>query len=391
MSDATETSPSVDYPFSTDEYRDRLVRVRSAMQARDIDLLLVTSPENIYYLTGYRTTGYYIYQALVVPLSGDPQFVVRKLEYPNVQALSWIKSGSVVADTEDPLNTTAACIETLGGARASIGFEDQSFFLPAAIIDGLRARLSGARFSPASGVVERSRMIKSPREIEYVRRAAKAAVAGIEAGFEAIRPGRTENEIAGVVYAALASAGSEYPSSQPYVVTGPRSALGHASFERNEIKSGHIVFMEVGASWYRYGGAIMRTVSVGAPSSELRKAADAVLGALEALLSAVRPGVTSGEIDRAGRSVVERAGLGQYWLHRTGYSIGIGFPPGWGEGHIIDLKPGDPRPLQPGMSFHTVPMIGIPGLGAIGFSETWVVTESGVEVLTNTPRRLHVV
>jgi Xaa-Pro dipeptidase len=122
----------------------------------------------------------------------------------------------------------------------------------------------------------------------------------------------------------------------------------------------------------------------------LRKAANAVLGALDALLAAVRPGVTSGEIDRAGRSVVEKAGLDQYWLHRTGYSIGIGFPPGWGEGHIMDLKPGDPRPLQPGMTFHTVPMIGIPGLGAIGFSETWAVTEHGAEVLTKTPRRLHV-
>src|SRR4051794_29700997 len=166
MSDDAQISQSVDYPFSIDEYRDRLVRVRSAMQARDIDLLLLTSPENIYYLTGYRTTGYYIYQALVVPLSGDPQFVVRKLEFPNVQALSWIKSGHAVADTEDPLDSTTACIETLGGARASIGFEDQSFFLPAAILDGLRARLSGARFSPASGVVEASRLIKSPQEIE---------------------------------------------------------------------------------------------------------------------------------------------------------------------------------------------------------------------------------
>ena len=325
MLDKAALGQSVSYPFSLDEYQDRLARVRSAMQAKNIDLLLVTGPENIYYLTGYRTTGYYIYQALVVPLSGDPQFVVRKLEFPNVQALSWIKSGHQVADTENPLDATAACIQTIGGARARVRLRGPRILLPAAILDGLRERLSQVPFVPASGVVEGARMIKSPREIEYVRLAAAAAVAGIEAGFGAIRPGRTENEVAGAVYAAMVGAGSEYPSSQPYVVTGPRSALGHASFERKEIKSADIVFMEVGGSWFRYGGAIMRTLSVGPPSPELRKAANAVLGALDALLAAVRPGVTSGEIDRAGRSVVEKAGLDQYWLHRTGYSIGIGF------------------------------------------------------------------
>ena len=152
-----------------------------------------------------------------------------------------------------------------------------------------------------------------------------------------------------------------------------------------------MVFLEIGGCWYRYGGAIMRTIAVGKPSAELKKASDAVRGALEALLEAVKPGVTSGDIDRAGRRIVEKAGLGKYWVHRTGYSVGIGFPPGWGEGHIMDLKPNDPRPLQAGMTFHTVPMIGIPGLGAIGFSETWAVTKNGVEVLTDTPRKLHVV
>jgi Xaa-Pro dipeptidase len=175
------------------------------------------------------------------------------------------------------------------------------------------------------------------------------------------------------------------------VVTGPRAALGHATFERHKIRKGHLVFLEVGGNIYRYGGAIMRTVSVGKPSAELKKAAEAVVGAANALLEVVKPGVTSGEVDRAGRSVVEKAGLGKFWLHRTGYSIGIGFPPGWGEGHIMDLKPNDSRRLEAGMTFHTVPMIGIPGLGAVGCSETWTVTKTGVQVLTKTPRKLHVV
>lgn len=391
MAEKPSASKNFGYPFSIGEFKTRLKNVRTKMRAKDIDLLLVTGPENIYYLTGYRTTGYYVYQALVVPQNGEPQFVVRRLEFTNVQSLSWIKKGYAVADTESYFDATANCIEGLGGARARIGFDDQGFFLPAAILDSLRARMKNATFVPAGGVVESCRMVKSPKEIEYIREASGTAVKGLEAGVKAIKVGRLENEVAGAVYNAMVSAGSEYVSSQPYVVSGPRSALGHATFERGKIKAKDLVFLEIGGCWYRYGGAIMRTVSVGKPSAEVKKASEAVLGALDALLDAIKPGVTSGDIDRAGRRIVEKAGLGKYWLHRTGYSIGIGFPPGWGEGHIIDLKPNDPRPLQAGMTFHTVPMIGIPGVGSIGFSETWAVTKTGVEVLTKTPRKLHIV
>jgi Xaa-Pro dipeptidase len=113
-----------------------------------------------------------------------------------------------------------------------------------------------------------------------------------------------------------------------------------------------------------------------------------MIEALETIIGAIRPGVTSGSVDEAGRGVVERAGLAEHWLHRTGYSIGVGFPPGWGEGHIFDLKPKDDRRLAAGMTFHLVPLLLLPGTGAMGFSETVLVTRTGCEVLTRVPRRL---
>jgi Xaa-Pro dipeptidase len=115
-----------------------------------------------------------------------------------------------------------------------------------------------------------------------------------------------------------------------------------------------------------------------------------MIRALEAILGAIRPGATSAAVDQAGRQIVEQAGLGKYWLHRTGYSIGVGFPPGWGEGHIFDLKPHDDRRLEAGMTFHLVPLLLIPDTGAMGFSETVLVTRTGCEVLTRIPRRLFV-
>src|SRR5207247_156557 len=112
------------------------------------------------------------YQALLVPRDGDPRFVVRKFETTNVQGLSWLKSAVGMEDWEDPLDGTQRALSACGAAEARIGFEDRGFFLPPAILDGLRGRLSRATFVPASGIVERCRLIKSPAEVDYVRRAA---------------------------------------------------------------------------------------------------------------------------------------------------------------------------------------------------------------------------
>jgi Xaa-Pro dipeptidase len=388
MAKARPATERMDGSFALDEYRGRLDRVRRTMVERGIDVLLLTTPENIYYLTGYQTTGYYVYQALVVPRAGAPRFVVRKFETPNVQALSWLKDVCPVEDTEDPLDVTARGVEQCGGREGTIGFEDRGFFLPPAILEGLRSRLPRARLVPAGGIVEGCRVVKSPAEIACIRKAAAAAVAGVKAGLPEVRPGRSENHVAGAIYAGMLRAGSEYPSSQPYVVTGARAALGHASYAGHRIRKGDLVYIEAGGCIRRYGGAIMRIVSVGRPSAEATRMAPVVLAALDAIIEAIKPGVTSGSVDQAGRQIVEKAGLGKYWLHRTGYSIGVGFPPGWGEGHIFDLKPHDPRTLQAGMTFHLVPLLLVPDMGAMGFSETVLVTGRGCEVLTRMPRRL---
>jgi Xaa-Pro dipeptidase len=386
----TADLPQSELPFTMEEYATRLANVRRVMAARSIDILLVTSPENMFYLTGYQTTGYYVFQALLVPLSGTAHFVVRKLELSNVLGRSWVKEGTPVEDTGDIVAETAEQIRKLGGGTGRIAYEDRGYFLPIGVLDGLRARLPKTEFIASDNLVEQFRLIKSPAELTYIRRAAEYSARGIEAGIGAIAAGRTDNDVAAAVYEAMIRAGSEYMSSHPYIATGRRSALAHATYERSTIQPGDIIFFELCGCHRRYGGALMRTVSLGKPSPELQRAADASIAALDAIIASVKPGTTSGAIDRAGRSAVERVGLGAYWHHRTGYSIGLGFPPGWGEGHIMDLKPNDPRPIEVGMVFHVVPQLLVPGIGAVGFSETWAVTASGAELITNFPRELRV-
>jgi Xaa-Pro dipeptidase len=232
--------------------------------------------------------------------------------------------------------------------------------------------------------------VKSPREIAYIRQAAEALMTGFTAAREAARPGRTENDVAAALYHAAISAGSEYMAGPPYVASGPRTGLPHATWAGRTIEVGDLVFVESSANVHRYSAAMFRTWSMGQPSPALRRQADASLAGLDAVLATARPGVTSGDVDAACRSAVTAAGFGEAFVHRTGYSVGVGVSPAWGEGQVMDLKPDDPRPLHAGMVFHIVPVL-FPAEGVgIGFSGTILITDDGAELITQFPRDLEV-
>jgi Xaa-Pro dipeptidase len=376
--------------FSRDEYEQRLKTVQAHMERAGIDVLIVSTCINIHYLTGYQNSGQDRFQCLLVTRSGEPHFVLRKLWFTAVAGLSWTKGGTPVGDTEDMFEATLAAIHKLAGDTAAVGYDQSNLGLPPAIIDGLRKALPKARFVPAFGVVEKARLFKSPAELDCIRRAAALSVRGLEALIKAVEPGKTEKDLMAASYFEMVSNGSDYVSAQPIVVAGYREPARRCLTEGREIRSGTSIWYEGSAFVKRYGAPIMRTMSVGKPSAELQRISDVMARALDAIVNTAASGVTSGAVDRAARSIVEDAGLGEFWLHRTGYSMGVSFSPTWGEGEIMDLKANDPRKLEAGMVFHTVPWVLVPGMGCIGNSETWAVTETGVEVLTQTPRELRV-
>jgi Xaa-Pro dipeptidase len=377
-------------PFEIGEYHDRMKRVKTAMAEAGLDLLMVTSPENIYWLTGYRTTGYYVYQIFLLPLEGTPQFVTSRLEHECVRALSWIKTGLTVFMGEDEVAITLQGCEATGADCKQIGYEERGFWLPPRILDAVRAAWGRGATMPAGHVLENARRIKSAAEIEAIREATRIASTGMKAGLEAVSPGRTENQVAGDIYQALMHEGGEHPAGGPYVVTGPRSAVTHMLPERAVIEAGHTVYFEVGGCYKRYSGSLMRMASVGKPGNEAAHRAATSIEALEAMLETIRPGVTPQDVDRAGRTIMKKGGMGDEFRHRAGYSLGVAFAPGWGEGLVDDIAEGNERPLEAGEVFHLVPMAGFRGTGNMGFSETVLVTDNGCEALTNAPRQLHI-
>jgi Xaa-Pro dipeptidase len=377
-------------PFTLDEYRARLENVRRSMAERGIDACLVSVPENIHYLTGFTTTGYYMFQLLVVPLKGEPSLVTYLEERINILRRSWVEQYFTYSVTDDPIEVTAQAIAELGLADKVLSIEETSAFLPVAVYRRLLDSLPGVRWTSADGIVEQARLVKSPAEVAYIRLAAAAAMAGMKAALLETAEMRTENHIAAEVYRATILAGSEYPGSPPYVATGERSGLPHGTWEGRQLCEGDIVFLEHSGCVRRYSAAMMRTAFLGRPPDIVRRTADAALSGLAEAISAIRPGATSGDVDRACRDTIRRASMPDY-THETGYSIGLCYPPGWNESHIMNLHPGDETVLAPNMVFHLVPSLIIPELsGHVGFSDTVLVTERGCEVLTDaeTPREL---
>lgn len=370
-------------PFPLAQYLDRLEAVQAGLAERGVDACLVSVPENIYYLTGFTTTGYYMYQTLIVPVAGEPLFVTYLEERINVIRRSWLERYKTYSVVDDPVDVTVEAVRELGLEDRVLAIEESAYFFPVATYKRLMEGLPRARWRDGSGIVERARLVKTREEIEYIRRAADAAMAGMKAAIAAIAPGRTENDVAAEVYRATLQAGSEYPGSPPYVVSGERSGLPHGTWEGRELRRGDIVFLEHSGCVKRYSAAMMRNCFIGDPPDLVRRTADVILEGLQRAIDTIAPGVTSGEVDAACRQTILGAGFHDY-THETGYSIGVAYPPGWNESHIMNLHPGDPTVLEENMVFHLVPSLIIEEMsGHVGFSDTVVVTADGCEVLTD--------
>ena len=375
--------------FEQEEYDVRLYNVRTIMEEKNIDLLMLREPVNIFYLTGYNTIGFSNYQILFVPLEGDLTLLVRLLEVPIAYTTSWIKDIKAWEDHENPFDVTKNIMSEKGWLNKRLAFEKSSEYFSVKNYEMLKDAL-GVELVDGSGIVEELRKIKSPAEIEYIRKAARFTEIAMRAGMENLAAGKTENQVVAKIYEAMISAGSEYCSSSPIMTGGWKSGVAHTTFHRLELKEGDAVLFELGAVYNRYTAALMRSAVIGKADPEIKIMNDICAEAVQAAIDAIKPGATSGEVDQACRGVIEKAGFYEYFRKRTGYSIGASYPPTWGEGFIIDLKKDDNRVLEPGMVFHMPPALRKLKKYGVGVSETVLVTKTSCEVLTNFPRDLYI-
>ncbi len=369
-----------DMTFPAEEYETRINALRQHIQERCMDAVVITDPENIMYLTDYQTTGYSFFQALIVPLDQEPFMITRALEESNVIERTWVEITRPYPDTGDAIQMLVETLREFNLSDKCIGYERNSYFFPAYQQDFIHTTLIEAKLLDCFGIVEEGRICKSPAEIALMQQAAIATEEGMKAGLEASVAGATENEIGAAICAAMFRAGGETPAVMPYVTSGPRTMIGHATWEGRTVKPGEHVFLEVGGCYRRYHTAMMRTAINGELTDSMYKAQELMKLALDTLHDYVQPGMTVSDVDNLVRNIISHNDVGARLVTRSGYSIGIAFPPSWDEGYICSLKQGDSSVLREGMTFHIIPwMWGVDGDKTCGISDTIRVTETGIE------------
>jgi len=376
--------------FPRQELDRRLAAVRAVMAERDLDGLVVSVPESIYYLTGLDHWGWFACHLLLVPRDGEMVLLCRAMERISVEAMVHNARFVGHADHEDIADHAAAALGAMGLAAGRIGIELRSLFLTPRIADALRAYVAGADWRDASGLVDAIRLVQSPLEMDYTRKAATAADAGTLAAIEAIRDGAGDHEVAAECHRAMILAGSEYPGFGPFI--RPTSRLGeeHTTWRGDVFRDGDAVFLEVAAAYRKYQAPMGRLAYIGSPPPGIEKTVDLAIAGMAAIVDALKPGATAGAAYAAWHEVAAAAGLADYHRHHCGYLVGIGFPPSWtGGSAVTGLAPNSPILLETGMVFHAHSWWTGTGRPDYFISNTVLLGAHGAEVLTNrTPETL---
>ena len=365
-----------------EDFQTRLTRVRQEMARQAIDALLVVKPQNIYYLSGCRIYGGALApDLLLVPSEGPMKHVTRAFERNTIRISSWVEDIRTYMDHEDPFLVLRDALTEMKLERAKIGVELNSHYFPFVTFEKIKGLLPDAEFEDVSNLIGNIRLIKSEKEIEYVRAAARLADIGMKAGIEAVREGAFEYEVVAEVLHALYRNGQDDVATTVLVLSGPNTALAHHSHPDRRIEKGDPVIIEHGGCCRLYCSNALRTVFVGKPSKRVQDMYEAARKAHDLAIEAVRPGVTAEEVHQIAYKAIEEAGFGEYFVRRTGYALGItASPDHWIE--PLNLLTGDRHVLQPGMVISVEPGPSVFGEAGACVGDNVLVTQDGYEYLT---------
>ncbi|WP_175720893.1 ectoine hydrolase DoeA [Burkholderia anthina] len=400
MSAVIETYEAVPrLAFDRSEYAARIAKTRAAMQRAGIDLLIVTDPTNMAWLTGYDGWSFYVHQCVLLPMDGEPVWYGRGQDANGAKRTAFMAHENIVGYPDHYVQSTARhpmdylsteVIAARGWGALRIGVELDNYYFSAAAHASLQRHLPAARWVDATALVNWQRAVKSPREIEYMRIAARIVERMHAHIVDSIEPGMKKSDLVAQIYAAGISGadgfGGDYPAIVPLLPTGADAAAPHLTWDDSVFARGAGTFFEIAGCYRRYHCPLSRTVYLGKPPKHFIEGERAVVAGIEAGLAAAKPGNACEDIANAFFAVLRRAGIEKD--SRCGYPIGASYPPDWGE-RTMSLRPGDRTVLEPGMTFHFMPGLWLDDWG-LEITESILITDTGVETFCNTPRKLFV-
>lgn len=360
-------------------YQARLARIRAWMEEQQVGVVLVTSPYNVYYLTGFMCNPHERFMALCLHGNGETLFV------PSLEKDEAAHSGfphiATVSDTDDPM---AKLREVVGnGPYGALAVEKQH--LTVARYEQLQTVFGEGQAVAAEDLLIGMRLRKDEAEVKIMKQAAEIADRAVEAGINAIAIGKTEAELVAVVEAKMKELGATKPSFSTIVLAGSKSALPHGTPGSRSIQAGDFVLFDLGAVYEGYCSDITRTVVVGQPSDKQREIYEAVLAANLAGIAATKPGAPAKAVDQAARDLITERGYGESFTHRVGHGLGV-------EVHEFPSMHGNnDEEMVPGMVFTIEPGIYVPEIGGVRIEDDVLVTEDGVEILTAYPKELQII
>ncbi|MFE1854723.1 M24 family metallopeptidase [Streptomyces sp. NPDC002387] len=366
-------------PFTAEDYAARMRRAAEAADAAGLAGLLIAPGPDLVWLTGYRPVETERLTLLVLRAGQDPVLVVPTLEAPDAAEAAGAPALTLRdwTDGKDPYGAAAALL----GARGRYGISDNAWALH---LLGLRERLPDVGHVALTRALPMLRAVKDAAELDRLAAAGTAADAAYEEILKVAFGGRREREVAEDLAGLLRRFGHAQVDFT-IVASGPNGANPHHEAGERVIQRGDMVVLDFGGLKHGYGSDTSRTVHVGEPTDEERKVHDLVRAAQEAGFRAVGPGAACQDVDRAARAVIDDAGYGAYFIHRTGHGIGVTThePP-----YMIE---GEEQPLVPGMCFSVEPGVYLPGRFGVRIEDIVAVTEDGGRRLNETSREMAIV
>ena len=382
--------------FTTGEFAERLAKTRKAMEAKGIDLLIVSDPSNMNWLTGYDGWSFYVHQAVIVPPTGEPIWYGRGQDANGAKLTAYLRHENIIGypdhyvqSTErHPMDYLSSMLIDKGFGSISIGVEMDNYWFSAAAFASLTKHMPNVRFQDATGLVNWQRAIKSPTEIQYMRNAARIVEAMHSRIADKIEVGMRKCDLVAEIYDAgirgVGGIGGDYPAIVPLLPSGVEASAPHITWDDKPMKAGEGTFFEIAGAYHRYHCPLSRTIFLGKPTQEFLDAEKATLEGMDAGLAAAKPGNTCEDLANAFFAVLKKYGIVKD--NRTGYPIGVSYPPDWGE-RTMSLRPGDRTELKPGMTFHFMTGLWLETMG-LEITESILITETGVECLADVPRKL---
>ena len=384
--------------FPQEEYDARIAKTRVAMAARGLDLIVVSDPSNMAWLTGYDGWSFYVHQGVLLSLEGEPVWWGRLMDGNGAKRTAFMHHDNIVGypdhyvqSTErHPMDHLSQVIEDRGWSKASIAVEMDNYWFTAAAFASLTSHLPNARFSDAKGLVNWQRAVKSDNEITFMRRAARIVEKMHEQIVELAEPGLEKHKLVAEIQrtAVLGADGhwGDYCAIVPMLPSGMDATAPHLTWDDRPFRRGESTFFEIGGCYRRYQCPQSRTLFLGKAPQKYLDAEKAVLDGVEAGLEQAKPGNCCEDIANAFNKTLGKHGFIKD--SRCGYAIGLSYPPDWGE-RTMSFRAGDKSELKPGMTFHFMPALWLDD-GGLEITEPILITEIGVECLCTTERRLFV-